>query len=728
MMDEMHGSPVWVTPADLFNRLWPLSDATTIGVTAGGGVYRLGDAAQVKKAITAWKASKLAECNIDVSGNSKRSYRRTGMTHVALSPIVDGGLRWFAIELTPTSRDDVGNRYLKPMEHLFGAQPVTFKTRDGNGLQLFFVLAETMQFKKFKRWARSWGFNRQDRPRIAPWTEASPFVVLPSEAAPGRYDDQYIAGNFAEVKQLPKELSPKLTDTAWDLLIGAVDEDNRKEALQETARSLSENEFDENTGKELVWSGVEASGVFGGDNRDELNELMNDAWDEGRPAEKMTDLRAADDILQTDNGADLVWCHDLKLWLRWSGRHWEPSPVEHVHAMIQRYLRAHPVDEHMQSGGRLDGVCKHLRAQTAVGVETFDRDGWLLNVENGTIDLRTGDLRGHRREDRITKLAPVAWDDHVDLSPERSLWTRTLIEILGSKDMADFLARCFGYAATADQREEVAFLMIGGGGNGKSTMVDTVLAALGSDYTVKVPVSLIMKKRHHTGAGDSYASADLAGKRLAVATEIARDSLLKSDALKDHVDGAGRMTARQIYQTHMSFERTHTLFIYGNHDVRLQSTDAGTCRRLLKIPFARKFEGEGRDNTLKEELIAEHLPEVLAWIVAGCADWQRRGLAIPSEVTEATAEFIREQDQIGQFMAARTVAAHGPGASVDGLFQEYDRWRQAEGADPFGKREFGSELRARGYSQVRTTVAGRNGRYWRDLDVAPDHTDGAAAD
>jgi putative DNA primase/helicase len=37
----------------------------------------------------------------------------------------------------------------------------------------------------------------------------------------------------------------------------------------------------------------------------------------------------------------------------------------------------------------------------------LDADPWLLNVAKDTLDLRTGELREHRREDLLKKLAPV---------------------------------------------------------------------------------------------------------------------------------------------------------------------------------------------------------------------------------------------------------------------------------------------------------------------------------
>ena len=46
----------------------------------------------------------------------------------------------------------------------------------------------------------------------------------------------------------------------------------------------------------------------------------------------------------------------------------------------------------------------------AIRVDDLDSDPWLFNAENGTVDLRDGKLLQHRRDDFITKLAPVVFD------------------------------------------------------------------------------------------------------------------------------------------------------------------------------------------------------------------------------------------------------------------------------------------------------------------------------
>ena len=45
-----------------------------------------------------------------------------------------------------------------------------------------------------------------------------------------------------------------------------------------------------------------------------------------------------------------------------------------------------------------------------VRANEFDADPWLLNVANGTLDLRTCKIHPHRKGELLTKLTPVEFD------------------------------------------------------------------------------------------------------------------------------------------------------------------------------------------------------------------------------------------------------------------------------------------------------------------------------
>jgi len=109
-------------------------------------------------------------------------------------------------------------------------------------------------------------------------------------------------------------------------------------------------------------------------------------------------------------------------------------------------------------------------------VAEFDTDPFKLAVVNGTVDLRSGELGLHRREDKITRLAPVRFDPQA----ERQVWDRFLNHVFGGdEELIAYVQRCTGYSLTGDTTEQVLFIPHGPGGTGKSTFIETIAELLG---------------------------------------------------------------------------------------------------------------------------------------------------------------------------------------------------------------------------------------------------------
>src|SRR5262249_87054 len=139
-------------------------------------------------------------------------------------------------------------------------------------------------------------------------------------------------------------------------------------------------------------------------------------------------------------------------------------------------------------------------------------DPFLLNVLNGTIDLRTGKLREHRREDHLTKLAPVKYDPDATCP----LWLKFLHRIMdGNTDLIEYLQRVVGYCLTGDVSEQAMWFHHGSGQNGKSTFLLTILAMLG-DYAIQAVSELLMVKHNEAHPTER---ADLFRTRLAATIE-----------------------------------------------------------------------------------------------------------------------------------------------------------------------------------------------------------------
>ena len=242
----------------------------------------------------------------------------------------------------------------------------------------------------------------------------------------------------------------------------------------------------------------------------------------------LTDLGNAE-RLAAFAGRDLRYVYLSDTWLRWTGRRWRKDETGEAQRRAQDTVRelarlAQGIEDDKrrsavaafalgsESARRLDAMVRLARCRLPVTPEQLDRDPWLLNCGNGTLDLRTAELRPHRRDDLLTKLAPVDFDPGA-VCP---LWEAFLDRVMeGNAGLVDFLQRAVGYSLTGSVAEQVLFLLHGVGANGKSTFIETVRALLG-DYSTQADFTTFLSQR---GEGVRNDVARLVGARFVSAVE-----------------------------------------------------------------------------------------------------------------------------------------------------------------------------------------------------------------
>lgn len=328
--------------------------------------------------------------------------------------------------------------------------------------------------------------------------------------------------------------------------------------------------------------------------------------------------------------------------------------------------------------------------------EDFDRDPLVLNCLNGTLDLRTGQLREHRRSDLITKLAPVSYDP----TATAPLWEKFLGRIMGgNKRLIRFLQKCSGYGLTGDTREQVIIILYGTGSNGKTTFL-RINADLLGDYAKWTPATTLLAQRGESIPNDI---ARLQGARFVIATETEQNRRLNESLVKA-VTGGDIIAARFLHKEFFEFQPQFKVFLGTNHKPEIRGQDHAIWRRIRLIPFTETIPDEEQDRKLPEKL-QEELPGILNWALEGCTAWLEEGLQEPQEVVQATLDYRTESDILGEWIDDRCVITPMATASAAGLYQSYRSWCDESGQKPLPKRWFGARLAERGLDSVRTARA-----------------------
>jgi putative DNA primase/helicase len=352
-------------------------------------------------------------------------------------------------------------------------------------------------------------------------------------------------------------------------------------------------------------------------------------------------------------------------------------------------------------GGGLTNVTYKVTVGGAATPGELDADPWLLNVENGTIDLGTGELRKHKRENMITKLAPVTYD------PEASArrFERFLRKVLVDDEMVGFVRRFAGYSLTGSTRERVFAILWGSGKNGKSTLIELLRDALG-DYARNTDVETILRKRY-SGVNNDVAA--LKGARFVSAAEVEQGRALAESKVKN-LTGSDTVTARFLFAEPFDFRPEFKLWLSTNNKPMVYGQDDAIWDRIRLIPFTQRFEGEKADPKLPDALRAE-LAGVLAWLVRGCLEWQREGLGEPEGVKKATEGYRAEMDMFAAFREECCVTGQNLWVEFKRLYAAWEEWCVENHEEPGSSKRFAATLTERGYEAAKGTnnVAIRKG-------------------
>lgn len=461
------------------------------------------------------------------------------------------------------------------------------------------------------------------------------------------------------------------------------------------------------------------------------------------------------DLLLKQHGADIRYCPPWDEWLIWTGTHWRrddrldierlaadvpqllreraarltgqirelldrlagmmhlnPLPAEYSRLRKQQTALSDEVDGLLKLAGRLESTAKRgcllmaARHKVVVHHSDLDKGHYLLNAHNGTVDLKTGQLRPHERRDLLTHDTEIAYS----AAATAPTWLAFLHSTFaGDTDLINFVQRAVGYSLTGDVKEQVLLICHGVGSNGKSVFLNILRKLLGM-LAIQAAPDLLMqdKQRRHPTE-----QADLFSKRLVVCQETGEGRRFNETPVKQLTGGDG-IRARRMQEDFWEFNPTHKLWLSTNHKPEIRGTDHAIWRRIRLIPFTVTFTDDGparKDPDMERKLEAE-LPGILAWAVVGCLDWQRQGLKPPPAVVEATNNYQAEMDVLAAWMNDCCVVKKHCETKAADLYASYTAWCEQSGEFAEKQRKWGMRLTERGFLRFGSTG---NVTKWRGL-------------
>lgn len=416
--------------------------------------------------------------------------------------------------------------------------------------------------------------------------------------------------------------------------------------------------------------------------------------------ENMTDLgNARRFVEQHHERMRSVGTHSRNPWYVYTGTHWEPDKMGEAMRLAKETVRSiHREAFAMKDAEKRDALLAHafksegaerIRAVVALAQsepeivlrhDQLDRDRWLFNVRNGTIDLQTNKFYKHRRADYITKISPVEYDKKATCPR----WLQFLSEVLAEdKALIGFIRRAIGYSLTGDVREHALFFCYGTGRNGKSVFFE-VVRELFADYAIQADFATFQSTRND---GPRHDLARMHGARFVSAIEARGDRSFDETVVKQ-MTGGDTVTARNLYESAFEFRPQFKLWLAANHLPLVKEQTEAFWSRILMIPFAVTIPAHKRKKNLARVLIKE-LPGILNWALEGCVEWSRNGLMAPDTVRRAIHDYKEEYDVLSEFFVARCELSKKFWTPRSALYQSFsDWWQESRGRNPLSHTAF----------------------------------------
>ncbi len=440
----------------------------------------------------------------------------------------------------------------------------------------------------------------------------------------------------------------------------------------------------------------------------------------------LTDMDAYHAYPTTDNGTSrlfadvfkdcLRYVPQRKAWYYYDGSRWQEDvgsmiAMEKCKALMLELLR-YSIDlqdanytkycSQLQARNKRLIILNDAQSVYPINMSDFDNNRYLLNCNNGTLNLKTREFHEHSSADLITKLAPVDYDP----AAESKRFTEFVDEIMSSdKDKAAFLQKSLGYSISGDTKYECMFILFGATTrNGKGTMMESMLSVMG-DYGKAVKPETIAVKNSHNSSAPSEDIARLAGVRFANISEPGKGLVINAAQVKS-MTGNDTINARFLHENSFDFKPQFKIYINTNYLPVITDLTLFSSNRLFIIPFDRHFEDWEQDKTLKTAFTEESTKSaILNWLIEGYIRLGTEGLIPPESVIIATREYNHDSDKM-QLFADECLVKSSTDVRTSTVYSVYKDWCSDNRMYPESNRVFLQSLRSLGEIKRKRPISG----------------------
>ncbi len=411
-----------------------------------------------------------------------------------------------------------------------------------------------------------------------------------------------------------------------------------------------------------------------------------------------------------------LFCFDDKHWYLWNGKHWEKDKKRKIvnittdflltHILILTENRRFDIAQRMmsfQSRQKIENIMELAKPKLAVSLTDFDTKPMQLCIDNGVIDLNSGELLEAKSDMMHSKFAPIDYNPEADCPS----FKRFMNDVFNNDEVINYIQKVVGYTLTGNIHEQCLFMLIGSGANGKSTLVNILSDMMGT-YATNTAARTFMASANDN-IGDDLVR--LSGARMITASETEHGQRFAEAKIKSFT-GGDTITARPLYGEYINFKPIGKIWLTTNNRPEIRGSDDGIWRRIKEIPFNRQFTSEEQDKELEYKLVLE-MPGILNWAIEGCLKMQSEGLTtLPASIEKSVREYRQEMDTVSSFIDEICVQSPDT-TTVSTMYESYRDWCQTQRCHAVGKGQFGKAMQEHGYVQERD----RNGRYWKGVSI-----------